>query len=84
MVKHSTISLHQISSVLNLTDIESLCSTILVNLRSSTILVNLASGSTNLVDLDLVDLNCLANFWWSGVENGESRAGESLPNRPTA
>ena len=51
-------------------------------LRSSTNLVNLASRSTILVDPDLVDLECLGNFWWSGAENGESGAGESLPNRP--
>ena len=51
-------------------------------LRNSTNLVNLVSRSTVLVDLNLVDLGCLGNFWWSGVENGESGAGESLPNRP--
>ena len=51
-------------------------------LRSSTNLVNLVSRSTVLVDLNLVDLGCLGNFWWSGAENSESRAGKSLPNRP--
>ena len=51
-------------------------------LRSSTNLVNLASISTILVDPDLVDLECLGIFWWSGAENGESGASESLPNKP--
>jgi hypothetical protein len=43
-------------------------------LRSSTKIVNFASTSTNLVNMDLVDLNCLTNFWWSGAENDESGA----------
>ena len=31
-----------------------------------------------MVKLDLVDLDCLANFWWSEAKNGESGAVESL------
>jgi hypothetical protein len=34
------------------------------------------------VNLDLVDLDYLANFWRSGAENGESGVAKSLPNRP--
>jgi hypothetical protein len=45
-------------------------------------MMNLASRSNNLVNLDLVDLNRLASFWYSGAKNGESRASEFLPNRP--
>jgi hypothetical protein len=49
-------------------------------LRSSTKLVNLVSRSIKLVDLDLVDLNCLASIWWCGAKNGEFVAIESLPS----
>jgi hypothetical protein len=33
------------------------------------------------VDVDLVDLNCLENFWWSEAPFGKSVVVESLLNR---
>jgi len=46
----------------------------------STILVNLALRYIVLVDLDLVDLDCLANFLWSGAIFAESRVAGAVPN----
>jgi hypothetical protein len=51
------------------------------SLRSSTKIVSMASRSTNLVNLDSVDVDCLANFWWSGAENGDFEVVESLTDR---
>jgi hypothetical protein len=44
-------------------------------LRRSTILVNLALKSTVLVDLDLMELERLANFLWSGAKFAGSGVG---------
>jgi hypothetical protein len=49
--------------------------------RRSTILANLAFRS-GLVDLDLMDLDHMANFWWNETVFDESGAARAVPNRP--
>jgi hypothetical protein len=51
-------------------------------MRRSTKLVNLALRSIILMDLDLVELWCLANFLWSGAVFGGSGVRGAIPNRP--
>ena len=45
-------------------------------------MVNLALRSIILVNPDLMDLECLENFWWIQAPESESGEPESLPNRP--
>ena len=50
-------------------------------MRKSTILVNLALRSTILVNLNLVELDHLANFPWSEAIFAKFGAGGAVPNR---
>jgi hypothetical protein len=45
-------------------------------------MVNLAFRSTILLNPDLVDLECLGNFWWIQAPESECDEFESLPNMP--